>query len=266
MTLCKAHGFGRIEAANRFMVATVRMYMNELEAALEDALRSAGLARRVGHQRAQIVSRLTAGWIYLLQGQPEKACEQTMLGLQVARELGAPRFQAFLLESVARIRLTQSDRAGAMQAIDEAWTLALSANVLRFIGPWICATRALVSPDTEMAQASLSQGQALIDAGCVGHNYFWFYKPAMQTCLDHGWLDAALDYAQRLEDHTRSQPVPWADVFIERCRLLVEYQTGPVTQAVAKRAQRLLQVLQRTGHLEAAQALRFLPTSMIALR
>ena len=256
MKLCRARGFGRIEAANGFMVATVRMYMNELDAALEDALQSAELGRRVGHQRAQIVSRLTAGWIYLSQGQPDKAEVQATLGLEVARELGAPRFQAFLLESVARIRLADGDHAGAMQAIDEAWALAQSANVLRFIGPWICGTRALVSQDADMAHASLSQGQALIDAGCVGHNYFWFYKHAMQTCLDRGWLDSALGYAQRLEDHTRLQPAPWADVFIERCRLLVESQTGPATDAVAARARRLRQVLQRSGHHEAAQALR----------
>lgn len=256
MKLCRARGFGRIEAANGFMVATVRMYMNELDAALDDALQSAELGRRVGHQRAQIVSRLTAGWIYLLQAQPDKAEVQATLGLEVARELGAPRFQAFLLESVARIRLADGDRAGAMQAIDEAWDLAQSANVLRFIGPWICASRALVLQDADMAQASLSQGQVLIDAGCVGHNYFWFYKHAMQTCLDRGWLDAALGYAQRLEDHTRSQPAPWADVFIERCRLLVESRPERVTAAVAERAQRLLQVLQRSGHHEAAQALK----------
>ncbi len=256
MKLCRARGFGRIEAANGFMVATVRMYMNELDAALDDALHSAELGRRVGHQRAQIVSRLTAGWIHLLQARPDKACEQSTLGLQVARELGAPRFQAFLLESVARIRLAQGDRDGAAQAIDEAWALAQSANVLRFIGPWICGTRALLAQGADSAQAALAEGQQLIDAGCVGHNYFWFYKHAMQTCLDHGWPDAALGYAQRLEDHTRSQPTPWADVFIERCRLLVECQVGQVTAAVVERAQRLLQVLQRSGHHEAAQALR----------
>ena len=256
MELCRVKGFGRIEAANGFMVATVRMYMNELDAALDDALQSAELGRRVGHQRAQIVSRLTAGWIYLLQAQTRKAEEQVTLGLEVARELGAPRFQAFLLESVARIRLADGDPAGAMHAIGEAWELAQSANVLRFIGPWICGTRALVSQDADIARASLSQGKALIDAGCVGHNYFWFYKHAMQTCLEHGWRDAALGYAQRLEGHTRSQPAPWADVFIERCRLLVESQPGQVTAAVAERAQHLLQVLQRSGHHEAAQALR----------
>ena len=265
MLLCRAHGFGRIEAANRFMVATVRMYMNELDAALDDALQSADLGRRVGHQRAQIVSRLTAGWIYLLQAQPRKAGEQATLGLQVARELGAPRFQAFLLESVARIRFACGDCAGAMQAIDEAWTLAQSANVLRFIGPWICGTRALLSQDAGTAQAWLAQGQQLIDAGCVGHNYFWFYKHAMQTSLDFRWPDAALGYAQLLEDHTRSQPAPWASVFIERCRLIAESQISPVTLAGAQRLQQLLQILQRTGHHEAAQALLALQQPVLSL-
>jgi tetratricopeptide (TPR) repeat protein len=61
LELCDAHGFGRIEAANRFMRATTRIYFNESEGALADALSSADVGRRVRHHRAEVVSRLTAG-------------------------------------------------------------------------------------------------------------------------------------------------------------------------------------------------------------
>ena len=255
MQLCHTHGFGRIESANRFMVATVRMYMNELDAALDDALQSAELARRLGHHRAQVVSRLTAGWLHLLQDRPDKADEQVQLGLATAQTLGAPRFRAFLLESVARIKLAAGDHGAAMQAIEEALELAQSLKVMRFIGPWILGTRALVSQDANLALASLAQGQELIDAGCVGHNYFWFYKHAMQTSLQHGDLAAAEQYAQRLEDHTRAEPTPWGKLFIERTRTLAQLQREPASATAHERAFVLLQTMRQTGHTEAAKSL-----------
>lgn len=257
MTLCGAHGLGRIEAANRFMVATVRMYMNELDTALDDALQAAELARRVGHQRAQIVSRLTAGWIYLLQARPDQAEQQVNLGLEVTQALGAPRFRAFLLESVARVKLAAGDFSGAMAAIDEALALVQSLNLTRFIGPWILGTRALVSQDIDLSRASLAQGQALIDAGCVGHNYFWFYKHAMQTCLGHGDLTAAEAYAQRLQDHTAAEPTPWGDLFIERTRVLALLLRDAQSTDGLARARPLAQMIEKTGHHEAAQGLPF---------
>src|SRR6185436_13342915 len=88
LELCTKHGFGRIESANRFMIATVRIYLSELEGALDDARRSADLASKVGHQRAEVVSRLTAGWILLALGELSLARREAEHGMQVAESLG----------------------------------------------------------------------------------------------------------------------------------------------------------------------------------
>ncbi len=252
MDLCQSHGFGRIEAANRFMVATVRMYMNELDGALQDALASAELGRRVGHLRAQTVSHLTAGWVHLLQARPDLADGQARLGLAAAGELGAPRFRAFLLEGAARVRLAQGDQSEAWRLIEEALALAQSLNVMRFIGPWIWGTRALVSQDPQVSGESLAQGQALIDAGCVGHNHFWFRKHAMESCLRHGDLDAAQAHAQRLEEHTAAEPTPWAELFIERTRALTALARAPDSPAAQQRVGLVRQAALDCGHVEAS--------------
>jgi len=65
LQICETMGLAKIKAANRFMLATTRIYLNETDLALNDATESADLAKLVGHKRAEIVSRLTAGWILL---------------------------------------------------------------------------------------------------------------------------------------------------------------------------------------------------------
>jgi tetratricopeptide (TPR) repeat protein len=245
--LCRAHGFGRIEASNLFMVATVRLYLNELDQALQDALRSIDIAHRVGHQRAEIVSRLVAAWIYLLQSRPDAAEVHADAGLLLAERLGARRFRAFLLESVARILLARADRSGAQAAIQEALDIARSVEVMRFIGPWLLGTSALVSTDAVQSHAALAEGLALLDTGCVGHNYYWFYKHAMESCLDHDDAAGAVSYAARLEAYTASEPTPWSDLFIRRARLL----SAPAGAAAAAEARAVLLLAREAGHAQA---------------
>jgi class 3 adenylate cyclase/tetratricopeptide (TPR) repeat protein len=251
IALCTQHGFGRIEASNLFMVATVRIYLNQLDQALQDALRSIEIAHRVGHQRAEIVSRLTAGWICLMQGRPDAAEEQVDAGLAVVEALGARRFRAFLLESVARIRLARGDARGAQAAIAEALEIARAVDVMRFIGPWLLSTAALASGDAARSRAALDEGLALLDAGCVGHNYYWFYKHAMETCLDHGALEGVEGYARRLEAYTESEPTPWSALFIRRARVLAATAASAASPALLEEARALLQEARDTGHTEA---------------
>ncbi len=249
--LCREHGFGRIEASNLFMVATVRVYLNELDQALQDALRSIDIAHRVGHQRAEIVARLIAAWIYLMQARPDAAELHTDAGLLVADKLGARRFRAFLLESVARIRLARGERAGAQAAIHQALEIARALEVMRFIGPWLLGTAALTSTDAYQSQAALTEGAALLDAGCIGHNYYWFYKHAMESCLEHGDASGVGRYADQLEAYTAAEPTPWSDLFIRRARVLI----APDDAASQAERRAVLQLAREVGQAQAQERL-----------
>jgi len=226
MTLCARHGFGRIEAANRFMVATVRIYLNEFEGALVDALESAELARKVGHQRAEIVSRLTAGWILHTLGRIAEARREATTGLEVAEALGAGRFRPFLLETVARVDLAAGDAAAARRTIAEALQLAREGRLLRFIGPWLLSTFALCADDPAARRAALDEGAALLADGCVGHNYYNFYAHAIDASADLADGDAVARWADALERYTRAEPNPWADFHVARGRALAAWIGG----------------------------------------
>jgi class 3 adenylate cyclase/tetratricopeptide (TPR) repeat protein len=230
MALCQEIGLGRVEAANRFMVATVRIYLNQFDGALTDALESADLARRVGHQRAEIVSCLTAGWILILLGRLDEARVQTDTGLRVAEALGAARFKPFLMESRARIELAAGDADAALATIREALALTRDGKLMRFIGPWLLATLALCTRDAAQRDQALAEGRELLAEGCVGHNLLNFHALAIESAAD--WDDAAtLDAsALALADYTAEEPHPWADFQIARAKALstaIRVMAGP---------------------------------------
>ena len=219
LALCEEHGLGQVEAANRFMLGTVRIYLNQLDRALEDALGSATMAARVGHKRAEIVSRLTCGWIYIARAEFDQAEAQATAGLKLAIEIGARRFEPFLNESIARIQLARGERTAAQSTLADAMVVCRETG-LAFIGPWVLATQALVSEDENQIDACLAEGARLLAGGCVGHNYFRFYQTAMELALERAHWTEARAYAQALERYTEADPVPWSSFYIDRARAL----------------------------------------------
>ena len=83
-------------------------------------------------------------------------------------------------------------------------------------------------------QELLAEGEALIRAGCVGHNPLYFYPEAVEVCLELGEFGEVERHAMALEDYTRPEPLPWADFHIARGRALAARPPGsrPAAPAV----------------------------------
>ena len=152
----------------------------------------------------------------------------------MARRLGARRFEPFLSEIFARIRIIVGDRARAREILEEC--LAISRDTgLSFIGPWILGAIAWASDDPEHRRQALVEGQSILDQGCVGHNYYWFYRDAMEVTLGVGQWDKVETYVPALEAYTSVEKPPWAKLFIAHGRALARYdQHGPEQQTVAE--------------------------------
>lgn len=218
VALCRTHGHADLEASNLFMLGTARIYVNETEAALSDCFDAAELGKRVGNRRAEVVARLTAAWILISQGDPHAADGQVTQALTVVRSLGSGRFEAFLLESRARVELITGRPAEARASIERAWQLVEQHGLKAFIGPWVLGTRALLEEEPEVRLVTLKQGEALLDAGCVGHNGYRFLIAAAEVCLLDHRLSAARHYAQRLTQLMAAEPCAWG----EHHRALIE--------------------------------------------
>lgn len=237
LALCEQHGLAEIEASNRFMLGTVRLYLNQTAGALEDALASAELGRLVGNRRAEIVSRLTAAWALISSGQVARARQQTELGLAVAREIGAARFEPFLNESLARILLLEGQPGAALELARQAWEMVQAQKLQHFIGPWVLGTVALLERSATPRDQALEQGQALLEQGCVGHNYYRFYVSAMETRLVNGDADAARRLAGRFSAFLSAEPCPWALHHIGLAHHCADWLAAPTIAGAAALAQ-----------------------------
>ncbi len=226
LELATVHGLGAVEAANRFMLATVKIYMLETERALAEALASADLARRVGHARAEIVSRLTAGWILVSMAETGRAQAEVDRGLAIAARLGARRFEPFLEEIAARIALAEGRRTEASHIAEGALHKLRALGAMSFIGPWLLSTTACAAPTAERRREALAEGEAILAAGSVGHNYFRFYRYAIDACAVSGEWAEVRRYADALAAYTAPEPTAWSDFFVARARALADAGAG----------------------------------------
>jgi hypothetical protein len=73
-----------------------------------------------------------------------------------------------------------------------------------------------------------AEGEELLRRGAVGHNHLWFYRDAIEAMLAAADAQGALRYAGLLEAYTRSEELPWAELFVARGRLLAGAARGDV--------------------------------------
>jgi hypothetical protein len=101
----------------------------------------------------------------------------------------------------------------------------------------------------------LAEGEELLNGDCLGANYLWFYRHAMEVSLQARAWDDVERYATALEDYTRLEPLPWSDFYISRARTLAACGRGNYNDATAEDLLRLRDEAERVGLKVAIPAL-----------
>ena len=252
--LCRQHGFGRIEVANLHMRGWTHYYQNDLEAALDDCRAGAAAAAKVGHHRAEMTARGTTGYILASATEWAGAKEQIELCLALARRLGARRFEALYCLPLGRILTADGHRREALKLVGES-VAVIRESGMTFSGPLALGALALVSDDPEQRRRALDEGAEILRQDCVSHNYFWFYRDAMEASLEGADWEGVERYATALEDYTRPEPLPWTDLFIARGRALADYGRGKRDDTTIQELKRLRDEAERVGLKSAVPAL-----------
>jgi tetratricopeptide (TPR) repeat protein len=225
--MCEQHRLINIEASNRSALGSTRIYLGQAIDAACDALQSAELAHKVGNRRAEIVARMTAGWVLVATGQLAHAADEVAHALELSRAIGAARFEPFLLESQSRIAWLNGDRALAERQITEAAEAVERLQLHRFIGPWVLGTLALFSSDAAVRRKALLQGAAHLTRDCLAHNAYRFFVSAAEVALLEGDLVAARFYADQLAGHAAAEPCAWVEHHVALVRVYANWTMAP---------------------------------------
>ncbi|MBB2929282.1 adenylate/guanylate cyclase domain-containing protein [Paraburkholderia silvatlantica] len=246
VALSREHGCGRIEVANRSMQGFSRIYLNEPRQAREDAVAAVRAAELIGQPRAQLLGETLGVFACYELGDMPAMQVHLEQEKRVIRQLGARRFEAQNLEMQGRVWLADGRRGEAVKALREA--LAISREVgTQFCAPKNLSALACAVDENDERARLLAEGADLLRLGAVGHNHLWFYRDAIEAMLSVRDPAGMLRYTNALEDYTRREPLPWAEVFAARARALARALQAPTDEAARGELARVRTVLRQAG-------------------
>jgi hypothetical protein len=192
--------------------------------------------RRALHRRADIVAHL-AGFVLYDMARFDQAREVLTVGLEMARAIGASRFEGWSLNFLAKIAHQEGKANEATEHAEAALVIARGPGA-GFMGAMAYGAAALCASTDDAVRAMLDESMALLADGAVSHNHFHFHRDAMDTALARGLWDLALKHADALEAYTSGEPAAWSDFFTQRTRLIArvgqdEQVTGDTAQLEA---------------------------------
>ena len=120
---------------------------------------------------------------------------------------------------LAKVAIIEGDRAGAIAIAEQAVATARETGV-RFAGPMALGALAVVTDDDDVRDTALTEGEEILTGQCVSHNYLWFYRDAMDACLESGDWARTRHFADAAEAFIGDEVLPWLSLLIERARVL----------------------------------------------
>jgi len=245
--VCERHGFGRIEVANRPMMAFTRWYAGDTKGALVVADTAIARAARVGHRRAEMVGHHAAFFCCHALTDFEAAMRHAEAALTLAQQLGARRFETEALVFLAELHRSAGRRPEALASAEEAVKISHETGTA-FLGPFALGALALASDDPAARQAALDEAEVLLRAGAVSHNHLLFPRDAIEVALAASDWVRVERIAAQLEQYTRSEPLPFANFYVARGRALAARGRGVSdTTGLVAELQRLLDEGKRLG-------------------
>jgi len=238
VALCREHGFGRGEVAYRHMNGWTGLYLHGLPQAEAEGLAAAEMAKRISHQRAHLLGTMLVTQVRTERGDIPGARLSLAEGLELARRLGARNFEAHLDACAARLLAGEGRRGESLAMARTAFDICRQTGP-GYLGPTALGILALLTDDGLERRKALADGAAILASGAVGHNYFWFYRYAIEASLADANWSAARAYAADLERYTQSEPLPWSDFVSAQGRALAAVGEGKVDAALTREIGRL---------------------------
>jgi tetratricopeptide (TPR) repeat protein len=228
VNLCEANDLTRIAVPNRVMMGHCRIYTCEFDLGLDDMRVALDAALRIGNRHAEMFATNSIGMCLTAAGRYLEADNVQAQALAQSRAIKARRYEAVILGHSAEVALSRGLRAEALILAREGREISEETGP-GFVGPILYGLLALVEDKRTDQEAALVAGEALLNQGCVGHNYFWFRRYAIERALlleDWNEVDR---HADALLLRMANEPLAYASHVAERGHHLARRGRGDAT-------------------------------------
>ena len=252
--IADAHDLLAIRAGLVPAVGHTLVFQSQLSEARDRMDEGLALIQRVGHRRAELIVRLNLASLLAEFGEPQLGLDEVEIALEAIRQIGAKIWEPLGWSVRARCL---ADLGKVEEAVDQARRGAAMAREgsRALLGAWCLGILALVSDDEDERRAALAEGEAMLSERVVGHCHLWFYRDAMEACLNAGDFGSVERYADALAGFTREEPLPWSDFFIARGQALALHGRSTQDPSNRDRIASLLATAERIGMGTAVPAL-----------
>jgi len=243
--LCRPLGMGALETANRNMILRTWIYRNEWDAAAGECRSVSEAAEQTGNRRIEMFARLALGWIYTETADFDAALNSLDTTLELARDLKVKPTEAITLFYLARCRYFCGERELAADLARQAVQICHETG-MGFCGPGALGMFALASESDEERNQALAEAEAILEKGCLGHNYYWFHRDAMESYLERRDWDGVERHATALAEFMAEDPVPYATFYIERARAIAAIGQNPADEKARAELKRVRDYAENT--------------------
>ncbi len=247
IALSREHGFGRIEVAHLGQRGYTRLYSGDWRGARTEGLAALDVAIQVGDRRVEMNARGAVCHAAFDLGEYELLEAQAEHQLDLARTLGARAWEPHALSWKAILLESKGREGEARELLLQAAEIGREAGRAFNAGRTFGALAWLMAEDAAAREAALREGEAALREGSISHNFFWFYRFAMDALIRAKDWDRVEGYASALEDYTRPEPLEWTDFFIARGRALAAHGRGKHDEVTMEEIERLHAQAERTG-------------------
>lgn len=219
VAVASAHGLGRIQVANGGMVAITQLMCGDFADAYQMALANIEAAQRVGHARAEIITRHAAFFAQYFAGNLAAALEHIEKAQELTKQIGVKRFEPENIAFEAKVAIRMGQRAHAMSLAERALSLC-DRTAFSYVAPTIFGVIAETAEKPQRRKWALAQGEQLLAGETLSHNHFYFRCSIIDSSLARGEWAEAERHADALEATFAKEPTPFIQFVIERARLL----------------------------------------------
>ena len=238
IALANEHGLGRIAVAYQSMLGLMKLYLIEVREAERLAQDAVATSKRLGHQRAEVMGRLVLAYILSELGAHRDSLDVLTPCQALIEKLGLEVFKPEVPQQRAEALFQLGDRDEALRELIKAAELARRTRP-GYTFAAVLGRLAFVTDDSKEREAALREGLEWLDSGSLSHNYFDFYRYAMETMLQAGAWERVETFAAKLEAYPVGETVPWSRYFAARGRALAAFGAGNCDKSTVAQIQAL---------------------------